>query len=180
MKLYARIFLIVSVLLISAGLSADSGPVSQQSEEYENFSKLRQKAVDMSDSEICREAKGYTFDGGDYLGTSDDQEARNNCYFFYADRRMDIDICEKISAQGLPKSRRHGAEEMRDSCIYQVQNGLKIFLKEHCDRLLHKDGWYGEQCAKQIVIRTQDDRICDEYFVRYSGNWHGCRSGLKP
>ena len=165
--------IIILVLIIAVGFY-----IFQSKDDYSHQVSISQKAIDNSNPDICKQTKSYTFDGGDYIDHVSKPEAENGCYYVYAKNKLDIEICDRISPDKLPKLEKCGADEQYAACIYEIQKSSNSFSKENCDKIKVRQtgcgSWYLGECSEEVVKATGNTSICDEYFEKYTGNWNGC------
>ena len=176
-KYYIPIIIIV-VLIVIAGFY-----ILQNKGDYSHQVSVSQKAIDISNPDICKQAKSYTYDGGDYIDHVSQPEAENGCYYVYAKEKLDITICDRISTNRLPKLEKCGADEQYAACIYEIQKSLDLFSKENCDKIKTRHtecgSWFLAKCSEEVVKATGDTSICDEYFEKYTGGWNGCTAASR-
>ena len=150
-----------------------------QEKSYQKYIQTVKKAIELSDHNICRQSNGYRYQGDDFIETNSQVEAENSCYFEYSRQKLDIYVCERISSKNLLKLRKHMADELFDACFYEVQKSMASFSEDNCRKMKNKDGWYFSECIQQVVKKIRDARLCDQYFEKYTGHWHGCKSMVK-
>ena len=152
--------------------------LTKNTSEYHGY--LIKESIRNSNPNLCLKAKSYTEDGGDYTRDVTKEEAKNECYAAYAEAKLDIKLCDKISK--IKKSLYD--DELYEVCIYKIQKALGNLSLRNCEKMIsHQNdftdlkniyGWYTTKCIQEFVASTKNYSICDQYFKKYSGDWNGC------